>query len=73
MSSHSQFHDGHVIINRDLCGACGACVAVCPPEALVLINLTLHLESVLCNLCHRCLHACPVRALSLEGAYESRV
>jgi len=73
MPGHGRSHDGYLHINRDLCGACGACVAVCPSEALVLINLTLHLEHRLCNLCRRCLGACPVHALSFEEVYESRV
>lgn len=73
MPGHSQPQNGHLIINRDLCGSCGACVAVCPSEALVLINLTLHIERPLCNLCRRCLGACPVHALSFEEVYESRV
>jgi ferredoxin len=71
MSVDQFSQDGGVIhVNRDLCGSCGACVAVCPMESLVLINLTLTINQPSCNLCRRCLRVCPVRALTLAPTTE---
>jgi ferredoxin len=57
-----------VRVNYQLCHYCGACVAVCPPEAILLFHSTLIIDPQACTLCERCLHACPTQALAKEGA-----
>jgi ferredoxin len=53
-----------VAVNRDLCHYCGACVAVCPPDALFLTDTWLEVKDT-CTGCERCVNICPVRALSI--------
>ncbi|MBK8021562.1 MAG: 4Fe-4S binding protein [Chloroflexi bacterium] len=52
-------------IDYDRCCSCGACVAVCPPDALFLKSLNLTVDQAICTSCERCIPACPVQALSL--------
>jgi MinD superfamily P-loop ATPase len=52
-------------IDHDKCYSCGACVAVCPPDALFLHDYTLTVEDHLCTRCDRCVAICPVHALEL--------
>jgi ferredoxin len=56
-----------IILNRDLCVDCGACVGVCPPKALFLDeNQRLVFEADKCILCENCVKSCPTRAITLK-------
>ena len=50
------------------CVDCGACVGVCPSDALVLERpvLTVILDPEKCVACGECVTACPVRAMALH-------
>ena len=54
-----------VVVNKDLCLGCGACVSVCPVEALSL-DADGHAESNkdVCIDCGTCVDTCPVQAIS---------
>ena len=54
-----------LVIDQELCLSCGACVAVCPPDALFLNNIHLTVDQDTCTSCERCVVMCPVHALSL--------
>lgn len=54
-----------ISIRLEVCGACGACVAVCRPNALFLNDVTL-LVSKACNGCGSCVHICPLGAITLD-------
>ncbi|MBI5670568.1 MAG: 4Fe-4S dicluster domain-containing protein [Chloroflexi bacterium] len=54
-----------LVINHDRCLSCGACVAVCPPDALFLHDLHLTVNHQTCTRCDRCPAMCPVHALAL--------
>jgi len=59
-------------INRDKCGYCGTCVAVCPEDALELIDAYLSLERE-CIACGICARACPPRStgrLCMKNKYD---
>ena len=53
-----------VAVDYDLCHSCGACVAVCPPDALFLNDARLEVKDD-CTGCERCVKICPMHALSL--------
>ncbi|MBK9123318.1 MAG: 4Fe-4S binding protein [Chloroflexi bacterium] len=57
--------DLDLVIDQDLCYSCGACVAVCPPDALFLHDIRLTVDQDVCTDCDRCVAMCPVHALSL--------
>ncbi|NUQ07076.1 MAG: 4Fe-4S binding protein [Anaerolineae bacterium] len=59
-------------VDEALCLACGACVAVCPPNALFLRGLRLTVDQAQCTDCERCAAMCPVQALSLIPVSPSR-
>lgn len=54
-----------VVVDYDHCSYCGACVAVCPPDSIVLHDATLLIDGSTCTRCERCLPACPTGALTL--------
>jgi ferredoxin len=53
--------------NDDRCTDCGACVGVCPTEALVLERPTMKVlfNPDECVVCGECVPTCPVRAMEL--------
>jgi hypothetical protein len=50
-------------IARDECLSCAACVAVCPPQALLLHGLELAFDDASCTGCAECFRICPTAAL----------
>lgn len=52
-----------VSVDARVCHACGACVAVCPPDALFLSDTRLGIDGARCTGCRRCVTVCPVGAL----------
>ena len=50
-------------IDRERCVSCAACVAVCPPEALLLHGLELAFVDEACIACAECFRICPTAAL----------
>lgn len=57
-----------VVVDHNLCFFCGACVAVCPPDAIFLETAFLKINNQTCTLCERCVNMCPVHALSMIEA-----
>jgi ferredoxin len=56
-----------IAVNYDLCHSCGACIAVCPADALFLNDTRLEVNDA-CTGCERCAKICPMHALSsVEG------
>lgn len=56
-----------VVVDHRLCFFCGACVAVCPPDAIFLETAFLKIDDQTCTMCERCVNMCPVHALSIVG------
>ena len=56
------------IINREACGYCGACVSVCPTNALELVDIYVRQNLELCTGCLACVKVCPVGAIRLDGS-----
>jgi ferredoxin len=56
------------VVDRNRCGYCGACVAVCQENAIFLFDAYLHIDAGACTACERCLKVCPVHALSVSVA-----
>ena len=46
------------------CDFCGACVAVCPTDAITLWEADLEIDEGRCTGCLRCVKICPYRALT---------
>lgn len=47
------------------CDFCGACVGVCPTDAITLWEADLQIDEERCTRCTRCVRICPYRALIL--------
>lgn len=57
---------GAVQKNDELCVHCGACVSVCPTEAIVINgSRKIVVENEKCVHCGACVKVCPTKALSL--------
>ena len=55
------------VVDEELCYGCGACIALCPTNALDLINRLAIVNQTDCTLCEHCIPSCPVFALSIVG------
>lgn len=57
-----------VIRNEDRCTHCGACVALCPADALKVDpeNRMIQFDDAKCLACGICVNACPPRAMEIR-------
>jgi len=53
-----------VKIDKETCIGCGACVDVCPVEALEMIDDKAVVDEDACTDCGACIDECPVEAIS---------
>ena len=59
--------EGHIfLVDDDRCFGCAACIAMCPVDALTLIDRLAIVEEKKCTHCNYCIPACPVFALSIK-------
>mgnify|MGYP006309443325 CR=1 FL=1 len=56
-----------ILHRRSLCDYCGTCVAVCPHDAIELLEFDLNIDPERCTLCERCVDICPIRALEVSA------
>ena len=54
-------------VDDDRCFGCAACIALCPVNALDLIDQLAIVEEPICTHCNLCIPACPVFALSIKS------
>lgn len=54
-----------VVINEETCIGCGACIEVCPTEALEMKDEKAKVDAEKCVDCGACIDECPVEAISL--------
>lgn len=57
----------HFIVDEDLCYGCGACIGLCPTNALSMKGLLALVEQSQCTYCELCIPSCPVDALFIES------
>lgn len=57
-----------IVWNKDKCTHCGACIVICPTNALVLDPQTskVNFHEDKCIACLLCIPACPVRAMEVH-------
>ena len=55
------------VVDREICGYCGACVSVCPSDAIELVDLYVKRSQSLCTGCLACVKVCPLGAMKLDG------
>ncbi len=66
-SPESQGTEPVVILLRDRCALCGACVAACPQNAHAIEDGRHTLDRARCAVCGACVRACPHEALQMRG------
>ena len=54
-----------VVINKETCIGCGACIDVCPVEALTMVDGKAVVDEGKCVDCGACVDTCPVGAITL--------
>jgi ferredoxin len=58
-------------VNNNQCDRCGACISVCPTNAILLLAATLEIDRGLCTGCGTCVKVCPFGALALESGLQT--
>lgn len=53
------------VVNGELCGLCEGCSAVCPANAIDVLETFVVVITAKCTGCGTCLKVCPVGAISL--------
>lgn len=53
------------IVNLNWCDACGLCMPLCPPGAILMRREGLHIDDATCTGCNKCIAPCPVGALAM--------
>lgn len=53
------------IVDEEKCMRCGACVGVCPENAMFLREFNLEIDDS-CTSCETCVKGCPVSALDMK-------
>jgi len=55
-----------VIINQELCNGCGACLNMCPQDAIYFENDATFIDENKCVSCLACVKVCPTGALEID-------
>ncbi len=55
-----------LIVNKEKCLRCGACVGVCPSNALKLSETGIEWNKELCKFCKLCKQTCPMGAIDFK-------
>ena len=69
---------GQILLRTDLCTGDGACAAVCPSEAIVVMaeadaGWTWQLDDARCVFCGLCAEVCPTSAILISNEFELSV
>lgn len=67
----SQHQSPEIMLDRSLCGHCGACVAACPRGASVKQGAAIELLRERCRGCGSCVPTCPNDARKLAGKQKT--
>lgn len=61
--------------DEEVCNHCGACIAVCPTEALHIKRPEMEVvfDKEKCSVCELCILTCPVRAMGLFTARSKEI
>ncbi len=62
-----------VIVNKELCQGCGACVEACPNAAIHLRDGIAFIDRSKCSFCQSCMDVCPTGALEVNRATQPAV
>ncbi len=60
------------VFNRDLCLHCGACVGLCPTNALYLDDTYVTVDEEKCIGCGMCRLGCPMGAIRWKGEEDTQ-
>lgn len=52
-----------IYVNNETCNGCGACLEICPENAIVIQNAVAYINEELCKGCKHCVDSCPQGAI----------
>jgi NAD-dependent dihydropyrimidine dehydrogenase PreA subunit len=65
IAAHDSGRREIAVVDLSTCDACGLCLPLCPPGALLLRRDGLHVDAPTCTGCRKCIDPCPVGALRM--------
>ena len=65
--TNQEVTDPHAVVDSDVCIGCGACIGVCPVEAIHMSdNQTAYVDAAECVACGGCTDTCPTGAIQIK-------
>jgi len=55
-----------IVINKDACIGCGACINTCPMEAIQMLNKVAKINDQKCIKCKACITVCMLDAITVK-------
>ncbi len=65
-------HSPRPRVNSDLCTGCGACLKVCPADAITIDDGVSRIDVHKCIGCGSCIAACPSKAINLDWETDTK-
>ena len=59
------FQRAIAVVDHMICDACGLCMPLCPPAAILMRRDGLLVDAETCTGCRKCIAPCPVGALRM--------
>jgi Fe-S-cluster-containing hydrogenase component 2 len=59
------FQREFAVVDHTICDACGLCMPLCPPAAILMRRDGLLVDAATCTGCRKCIAPCPVGALRM--------
>ena len=65
--TNQEVTDPHAVVDSDVCIGCGACIGVCPVEAIHMSDSqTAYVDAAECVACGGCTDTCPTGAVQIK-------
>ena len=65
--TNQEVTDPHAVVDSDVCIGCGACIGVCPVEAIHMSDSqTAYVDAAECVACGGCTDTCPTGAIQIK-------
>lgn len=58
------------MVDKTKCITCGGCMAICPMQAIKIVDGKAHIDPKKCVKCGACMNFCPMQAIDINKQEE---